>query len=266
MRNKLCLVATTIAIFSLLGASVPASASSDFPILGDPVSLIKFDAPRYRAEAPVVITGDTERKFILVKFRVQSSVPMATTSLYCGVQKIMRLINSEDGYTEERGEMVHPDTDLLNFAEYNDARVLNSTVYIDTRKIASEECSWRVIVRTFLPNLINTFNTQVVSFMKNAADTPASELFMHQLDWKILSRKIHITWDQTLDGELGETEYQYRITAKNSKKFGKWKFVGYQEGQVTISGLTKGARYIIAIRPWTSRGVGQEDIIEFKAK
>lgn len=266
MRRIHSRIATTVAIISLFGVSVSANASPGFPINGDPVSLTKFDAPTYRAEAPVVITGDTERNFILVKFSVQSSVPMAATSLYCGAQKIMRLIYSQDGYTEERGDMVHPDTHLINFAEYNDARVLNSTVYIDTRKITTEECSWRVIVRTFLPNLINTFNTQIISYMKNAADTPASELSMYQLEWKISSRKIQITWDQTIDRELGETEYQYRITGKNSKKFGKWKFARYQEGQVTISGLTKGARYIFAIRPWTTRGFGQEDVIEFKAK
>jgi hypothetical protein len=262
---------TALAISGLL--SLPASAASEFPILGDPVTLSILEAPKSRSSSPIVITGDTEKRYILVKFRVTSTVFLASASLYCGSIKILRESFSEEGTSVDPGALLHEATPI---GDYFDGKTYSATAYVDTKQVPAQDCTWRVITRTFVPNLITTFNTSVKTDLRAPATTnplptatpkPTAEPFkINGLSVVLSKGKATFSWDQTLYAEYGVTNYQYRLSGKNSSRFGSWKFLDFNYQEIVLKGLTKGAKYTFAIRPVTPSRTGPQSIKVFTSK
>ena len=263
-----------IAALAISGlSSLPASAAPEFPIVGDPVTLSILEAPKSRTSSPIVITGDTEKQYILVRFRVTSSVYLASASLYCGSIKIMRQTFNDDGMSVDPGALLHESTHM---SDYFDGKTYSATAYVDTKLVPAQDCTWRVISRTLVPNLITTFNTSVKTDMRaptttnplpTATPEPTAEPFKISGLSVVLSKgKATFSWNQTLDAEYGVTNYQYRLSGKNSSRFGAWKFLDFNYQEIILKGLTKGAKYTFAIRPVTPSRTGPQTIKVFTSK
>ncbi len=81
----------------------------------------------------------------------------------------------------------------------------------------------------------------------------------------LASKKATISWPSVFDASGIETNYQVRITGKNKATFGAWRNTNFNT-TYTFTGLSKGGRYQVEVRPLSNLGPGALKRVTIKAK
>lgn len=82
---------------------------------------------------------------------------------------------------------------------------------------------------------------------------------------KLAAKKATVVWSPLVDQDGFETDFEVRITGKNSSKFGAWRTTGYATS-FTFAKLTKGATYKVEVRPVNDSGFGLSKALSFRSR
>lgn len=104
-----------------------------------------------------------------------------------------------------------------------------------------------------------------VSAIPIANSTNPTSLIIQKPTLKLARSNATLNWPALMLSSNFEAAYQYRITKKNSKSFGAWKNLLFQNS-LSLQNLSKGAKYSVSIRPLISDSVGKPYSITFTAK